>query len=978
MPPRLLRFLQDPQAWFGLLSGLASLAFTLLSTNWDDTQGNLAGLAQQFQGLLAPLHLPPSLTLSAVAALFALLAAWALLAALARHSLLLKPERFIIKAEDPRHLVGREKETDGLAKACADNTLTVLKGESGAGKSALVKAGLKPKLDADPHSRLLPLLIDASGLDWDGGLRAALAQAWAALPKERRQLLGDNAPAAPADKLFERLAKLPELVPKKLLLILDQIDDYFVAQREHFLTEGVVVKPATLEQANKDWAALAGLLRRKRVHLLLVCRKDEDMLSALHCVEPAYFPLARIETNLISPLLEQITEDDGHGAVVADPEAGWLQLKARLLRDLAEGGQILPVRLVLALDSLRSFRFLTLAQYSKRGGARGLDRLYVEKHLQDAKHALGLDPAAVLRALALLAEEDGSKTRRAAQADFAAALSTGPNPAKDAAPLLDFLEQNRLLRRQSGQDGEFLLLYHDYLARGVRDAYKQANRWTELLRAKSKEFNEALTWRQRWVALLSLRDQLGLAVARLRGKFNYGVYRGLAGWSLLRLLPLLLSFGLVFIADWRVDEMRQEQEVANLLNRVGNKEMTKDELEAWRTLAGLSEYARIHAVHLAVSNRGLMSRLSGKSELLAHSVLGFDLSGSLSSKITREIIAPCVSPSIDVAGYDGVFCAQFGAELNLRLSSPMAKLFVSTLIERIGAEKDYERLLLLYKALDGLSRKLDIGDAKPVAAMFVEHMKSKTDSETDSQKRHSDLLRMAEAVADMIDKSDSGYVKQSAAELVERMKAEIDPYSLSLSGWILAGLSGKLDRGDVRPGAAALVERMKAETHSIPLSLLGETLAGLSEKLDSGDLIPGAAALVDRMKTETDSDRLSSLGKALAGLSGKLGSGAVQPGAAALVERMKTETDSDRLSSLGEALAALSKKAASSTSPADSPVSIADYVELLRQPFMVGEARKTLLDGLGKITHQDFHGDLWQFVDWAQTEEGRKLVPSLE
>jgi hypothetical protein len=155
---------------------------------------------------------------------------------------------------------------------------------------------------------------------------------------------------------------------------------------------------------------------------------------------------------------------------------------------LAEGGQILPVRLVLALDSLRSFRFLTLAQYSKRGGTRGLDRLYVEKHLKDAKHALGLDPAAVLRALALLAEEDGGKTRRAALADFAAALSTGPNPAKDAAPLLDFLEQNRLLRRQSGQDGEFLLLYHDYLARGVRDAYKQANRWTELLRAKSKEF----------------------------------------------------------------------------------------------------------------------------------------------------------------------------------------------------------------------------------------------------------------------------------------------------------------------------------------------------------------------------------------------------------------------------------------------------------------------------------------------------------
>jgi hypothetical protein len=45
---------------------------------------------------------------------------------------------------------------------------------------------------------------------------------------------------------------------------------------------------------------------------------------------------------------------------------------------------------------------------------------------------------------------------------------------------------------------------------------------------------------------------------------------------------------------------------------------------------------------------------------------------------------------------------------------------------------------------------------------------------------------------------------------------------------------------------------------------------------------------------------------------------------------------------------------------------------------MGGEARKALLEGLGKITGQDFHGDLWQFVDWAQTGEGRELVSGLE
>ncbi|MFM8332584.1 MAG: hypothetical protein ACKN9T_12920, partial [Candidatus Methylumidiphilus sp.] len=637
MSPKVRTILTDLSTWLSALFGG-------LAVGWKDLFAQFGDLSQSFYAVLAQQHIEPAMANGAVTALFALAAGYALLSALSRRSLLLKPERFIINADDPRHLIGREKEVAGLAKTCTDNVLTVLKGESGAGKSALVKAGLRPRLDDDPDSHLLPLLIDASGLDWDGSLRRALAQALAAFPKERRQLLGDTAQATPADKIFERLAKLPELAPKRLLLILDQIDDYFVAHREHFLQEGVVVKPDALERANPDCAALAGLLRRKRVHLLLVCRTDEYMLTAVHFTEPTTFPLPRIEANLISPLLAQISEDDSHGVVVAHPEAGWLQLQARLLRDLSEGGQILPVRLVLALDSLRSFRYLTLAQYSKRGGARGLDRQYVEKHLQDAKHALGLDPAAVLRALALLAEEDGSKTRRAALADFAAALTSGPNPAADAAPLLDFLEQNRLLRRQSGQGGDFLLLYHDYLARGVRDAYKQANRWTELLRAKSKEFDEALTWRQRWVALLSLRDQFGLAWARLRGRFNSGVYRGLAGWSLLRIVPVLMFLAITLAAGWQVRVMRQEQEVANLLNRVGGRSSgraTVDEHEAWRQLAQLDEPARLYALRLSLTNSGVMGRLSYKAGIPAHSILGFDPQGNLSSRIVDEYISLC-------------------------------------------------------------------------------------------------------------------------------------------------------------------------------------------------------------------------------------------------------------------------------------------------------------------------------------------------
>jgi hypothetical protein len=55
------------------------------------------------------------------------------------------------------------------------------------------------------------------------------------------------------------------------------------------------------------------------------------------------------------------------------------------------------------------------------------------------------------------------------------------------------------------------------------------------------------------------------------------------------------------------------------------------------------------------------------------------------------------------------------------------------------------------------------------------------------------------------------------------------------------------------------------------------------------------------------------------------------------------------------------------------------YVDLLKSPFLVGEAQAEVLDGLEKSTGQTFSGDLWNFVDWAtQTKAGRSLNLDLE
>jgi hypothetical protein len=151
---------------------------------------------------------------------------------------------------------------------------------------------------------------------------------------------------------------------------------------------------------------------------------------------------------------------------------------------------------------------------------------------------------------------------------------------------------------------------------------------------------------------------------------------------------------------------------------------------------------------------------------------------------------------------------------------------------------------------------------------------------------------------------------------------------------------------------------------------VGAALAALSVKLDARDVEPGAVALVKRMEAEQNAFALWGLGGALAVLSEKLDARDVKRGAAALAHAIKNANGLD-LERLTVAWRDLEHVAYADL---DLQKRIQAYVDLLRLPLVVEDPRKALLDGLEKLTGEEFEGDLWRFVDLAtESDKGKAL-----
>jgi hypothetical protein len=506
----------------------------------------------------------PAIVWYLVPVLLLVVGMYALRDGLARRSRLLRPEALLLKADNPEHLKGREEDIDRLSGLCYEYQQVNLVGESGAGKSSMIQAGLCPRLKAGQG--LFPIYLDVWGQDWEAGPRSALILArWEALSNEDRRTLECAEPPKP-----EHLVSMLEHIKAKLgrtpLLIFDQFDDYQTRHRSKFLAgrRRTWLPANRLVTANVFWRDIKEGIDNHIVYCLFATRTDTaDGLESIRFTAPQVYRLDRLNVDFVLPLLTELTANvEGANAVVFAPDRGWERLKGRLARDLSQDGAVLPAQMKIALQGLASLRSLTVGEYERAGGVDGLQAAHVERHVASTAIHSGLTKMQVRTLLISLADPETLKTVPKSTADLEKVIITGYEANADqieraVEAALDDLEMKEIIRKRLDPDSRqhVWILDHDYLCRGVLEAERRANRWFTLAQEGYRAFQDAggSVWRA-WRSLLSPWQQIVLATQRLRGRFRYETLQSYAAWSLVRFVPYLLvlavaGFGWVEIAQ---------------------------------------------------------------------------------------------------------------------------------------------------------------------------------------------------------------------------------------------------------------------------------------------------------------------------------------------------------------------------------------------------------------------------------------------
>jgi hypothetical protein len=551
-----------------------------------------------------------------------------------------------LQTDNADHLVGREEDITRLFQHCIEAQQIYLVGESGAGKTALLRAGVLPVLRE--YQTMLPIYLHLWGEDWVKGPQAALRDAlWNSLSSEQREVLSLTE-CPPADKLMDIFKRIKPVLGRTPFIICDQFDDYQARHYDKFLPRRTKtwLSAKKLIAQNPFWADFKTLLEDQVIRCLFVTRNDTAIgldavrfttTSVSYQLECPPYQLDLLRAEVVIPLLDKLAAE----SVISNPQRGWERLQMRLAKDLAQEGLVLPIQMRMAFLGLKKLKYLTVADYERAGGLVGLETGDLESDIANTARKFGLRQEQIRQLLLALVDEKTLKTQAQTTANLAKAMGIEANSEVFQKALHD-LKRKEILRDRPDPDtrASVWILDHDYLCRAVLHAEQRANRWVALLREGEKVFEEAghRLWR-RWKALLTLGQQLTLVYQRVRGRFHYGPQRRYAFWSLGRWSPYMVA---IVLGWWGTVNYLAWQQAKSLFEEIGiqaSEELPHSEWDAVWTLAGSESRVKKYFINSAFTSAGSAERFIRRKEVLVQALVGINPEQRFSVEPVKDLVS---------------------------------------------------------------------------------------------------------------------------------------------------------------------------------------------------------------------------------------------------------------------------------------------------------------------------------------------------
>jgi WD40 repeat protein/serine/threonine protein kinase len=349
---------------------------------------------------------------------------------------------------DRSRFYGRETETAALFELIrhGDFRFGVLFGESGCGKTSLLRAGLLPML-------------------WDEGYVPIYCRSYkdplsAALEECRKRSQVDRVEGEPPIEYFRRVARD---LGATLVIICDQFEEFFVSHRSP-------------EEREPFVSFMAKCYGDHKLPVKFMVSMRGDFLYLIH----AEFG-GKIAEPLISSRLYHLRNfEEAHAVGIIERSAhrAGLPFEAALTRqiarDLASAGTVSPSELQIVGEQLQSKRIYTLQAYRLAGGKESL----VHTFLEDVIQASGDADGARLLLRSVISEENTRLTLTLDDIARRTQRSEG-----SVARLLRLFSDARLVKEIQEDDPWRYELMHEYLidrinsvTGRVMDATQRANR----------------------------------------------------------------------------------------------------------------------------------------------------------------------------------------------------------------------------------------------------------------------------------------------------------------------------------------------------------------------------------------------------------------------------------------------------------------------------------------------------------------------